>query len=62
MKDDRAARRTQLEGTWARYYPQPLANLIAVVGEPFDNDDLTLAAQTVVEQGRPAARFGNCFR
>jgi hypothetical protein len=39
---------------WAKYYPQPLAELIAVVTQPFDDDDITLADATV--EAHKAAR------
>jgi dsRNA-specific ribonuclease len=43
----RAAKRRQLADSWAAYYPQPLAELIAVVTQPFDDDDTALAGATV---------------
>jgi hypothetical protein len=47
---DRAAKRRQLAEKWAKVYPQPLAELIGVVRQPFDDDDTALADATVEAQ------------
>lgn len=54
MSGSRAAKRHQLADKWGRYYPQPLAELIAVVVQPLDDDDTALAEVTV--EARKAAR------
>jgi hypothetical protein len=34
---------------WAEHYPRPLAELISVVTQPFDDDDVALAPITIQE-------------
>lgn len=50
MSEGRAAKRRRLAEAWAKHYPQPLAELIAVVVQPFDDDDTTLEDATVEAQ------------
>jgi hypothetical protein len=45
--EGRAGKRRGLAEAWAKHYPLPIAELIAVVVEPFDDDDTTLEVATL---------------
>jgi hypothetical protein len=47
-------KRQELANKWAGVYPRPLAELIAVVTQPFDDDESALADASV--EARKAAR------
>ncbi|KAA8946765.1 hypothetical protein, partial [Mycobacterium sp.] len=50
MSSDRSAKRKQLVEAWSKHYPRPLAELIAVIAQPFDDDEITIADATVEAQ------------
>lgn len=55
VSTSRAAKRQDLAKSWAKFYPQPLAELIAVVTQPFDHDDTTIS-EAAVEAWKIARR------